>query len=76
MSGYLDRMQRYPEVIDPLLLARILRVPQRDLAFHLGVTSNWAAQLAQDPRHSRRVLVAVLETAADRLRPGRTDEDG
>jgi hypothetical protein len=53
---------------DPNLLAALLRVPQRDLALRLGVTSSWVRQLARDPRHSRRVLVAILESAAEKLR--------
>ena len=60
-------MRTYPD-IDPSLLAHILSVPQRELAIRLGVTSSWVRQLARDPRHSRRVLVAVLEVAAERIR--------
>jgi len=56
------------DIPDPRLIGRILQVPQRDLAIRLGVTSNWVRQLARDPRHSRRILVALLEVAADRLR--------
>ena len=67
VRGYHARMRTYPD-IDPGLLAHILRVPQRDLAVRLGVTSSWVRQLARDPRHTRRVLVAVLEAAAERLR--------
>jgi hypothetical protein len=65
---YASRMLEFPDIVDPRLIARILRVPRRDLATRLGVTSNWVRQLARDPRHSRRILVAVLEVAADRLR--------
>ncbi len=60
-------MRSHPD-IDPGLLAHILCVQQRDLAIRLDVTSSWVRQLARDPRHSRRVLLAVLEIAADRLR--------
>jgi hypothetical protein len=54
--------------IEPTLLAQLLRVPQRDVAVRLGITSSWARQLSRDPRHTRRVLLAVLEAAVERLR--------
>ncbi len=59
-------MRTYTDV-DPGLLAQLLGVPKRDVAVRLGVTSSWVRQLAKDPRHSRRVLVAILEAAVERL---------
>ncbi len=53
---------------DPLIIARLLGVRAVDYCAVLDVTAEWARQLARDPRHSRRVLVAVLEAAAERLR--------
>lgn len=58
----------YSPGIDPGLLARMLNVRQRELAVRLGITSSWVRQLAKDPRHSRRVLIAILEEAAEKLR--------
>ncbi len=53
---------------DPLILARLLGVQSIDYAARLDVSPQWARLLAKDPRHTRRVLVAVLEAAVEQLR--------
>ncbi len=54
--------------IDPLVLARLLAVPQIEWAARLGVTPVWARSLARNPQHARRVTLAILEAATERLR--------
>lgn len=54
--------------IDPLVLARLLEVPQIEIAARLDVTPVWARTLAKDPRHARRVRIAVLQAALERDR--------
>ncbi len=52
--------------VDPLILARLLGLRQIDWVPHLGVTSVWARTLAKDPRHTRRVRIAILRAALER----------
>ncbi len=52
--------------IDPLVLARLLEVPQIEIAARLDVTPVWARTLAKDQRHARRVRIAVLKAALER----------
>ncbi len=54
--------------IDPLTLAQLLNVRQREIAARLDISSGWIRAIARDPKHSRRVMIAVLEAAAERLR--------
>jgi hypothetical protein len=54
--------------VDPLLLAKLLELRQSDWIPHLGVSPVWARALAKDPRHTRRVRIAVLEAALERER--------
>jgi hypothetical protein len=54
--------------IDPGTLATLLRIPRREIAVRCGVTRDWLRVLSRDPRHSRRVLIAVLEAALERSR--------
>ena len=54
--------------IDPTTLATLLHIPRRDIAVRCGVTPDWLRVLARDPRHNRRVLIAVLEAALERNR--------
>lgn len=54
--------------VDPLVLARLLNVPQIEWAARLGVSPVWARTLARDPRHVRRVRMAVLQAALERDR--------
>ncbi len=54
--------------VDPLTLAKLLGLRQIDWVPHLGVTPVWARTLAKDPRHTRRVRIAVLEAALERER--------
>ena len=49
--------------IDPIVLATLLNVPRREIAGRYGVTSDWFRIVSRDPRHSRKVLIAVLEAA-------------
>jgi hypothetical protein len=56
------------ESIDPIILARLLRVPQREIAARLDVSSAWCRMLSRDPKHTRRLTIAVLEAAVERLR--------
>ena len=53
---------------DPLTIAKLLDVRAIDYCTILDVTPEWARVLARDPRHSRRVLLAVIEAAAQKLR--------
>lgn len=53
---------------DPIELAKAFGVPQTAFALRLHVTPDWARRLAADPRHRRRVLVAVLEAALEKER--------
>ena len=53
---------------DPVTIARLLGVQAIDYSARLGVSPQWARLLAKDPRNSRRVLICVLEAAAQRLR--------
>lgn len=52
--------------IDPLVLARLLAVPQIEWAARLGVTPVWARTMARNPRHMRRVTIAILQAALER----------
>ncbi len=52
--------------IDPLILARLLEIPQIEIAARLDVTPVWARTLAKDKRHARRVRIAVLKAALER----------
>ena len=45
----------------PLDIAKILGVPQAEVAFRLRITPDWLRQLGRRKDHRRRVLVAVLE---------------
>ena len=54
--------------IDPIVLATLLNVPRREIAGRYGVTSDWFRIISRDPKHSRRVLIAVLEAALERVR--------
>ncbi len=54
--------------VDPLVLAKLLNLRQLDWVPFLGVTPVWARCLAKDPRHERRVRIAVLEAALERDR--------
>ena len=51
--------------VDPNTIATLLHVPRREIAVRCGVTSDWLRILARDPRHSRRVLIAVLQAALE-----------
>ncbi len=51
---------------DPLIIAKLLGVRAVDYCAVLDVTAEWARQLARDPRHSQRVLIAVLQAALKR----------
>lgn len=51
---------------DPLIIAKLLGVRAVDYCPLLDVSAEWARHLARDPRHSRRVLIAVLEAALKR----------
>lgn len=53
-------------ITDPLVLARLLGVQSIDYAARLGVSPQWARLLAKDPKHSRRVTIAVLQAALER----------
>ena len=57
---------RCMSMIDPLVLARLLEIPQIEIAARLDVTPVWARTLAKDPRHARRVRIAVLKAALER----------
>lgn len=54
--------------MDPIVVARLLNVPAAEYAARLGVSPAWARALARNPKNSRRVLLAVIEAAAERLR--------
>ena len=54
--------------IDPNTLATLLQVPRREIAVRCDVTSDWLRIISRDPKHSRRVLIAVLEAALERVR--------
>lgn len=58
----------------PLTLAKMLGVPQIEVAFRLRVTPDWLRHLARRQNHRRRVLVAVLETALQQERLALLDE--
>jgi hypothetical protein len=60
--------QTTPTPPTPLELAKLYRLPQREIAIKLDCTVSWARVLARDPHHSRRILVAVLEALLDRER--------
>ncbi len=53
---------------DPLTIARLLGIQAIDYAPRLDCSAQWARALSRDPRHSRRVLLAVLESACEKLR--------
>ena len=59
---------RSPTVLDPLELAKQFGVTQRELALRLGVTLDHARRLARNPKHLRRVRLAVLEEIVERER--------
>jgi hypothetical protein len=52
--------------IDPILLAKLLDLRQIEWLPQLGVSPVWARSLAKDPRHSRRVRIAILQAALER----------
>ena len=54
--------------IDPLILAHLLGVRQREIAARLDVSSQWIRFLTRDPKHYRRVTLAILEAATEKLR--------
>jgi hypothetical protein len=58
----------------PLALAKILGVPQTEVAFRLRVTPDWPRHLARRKDHRRRVLVAVLEAALQQERLALLDD--
>ena len=49
-----------------MIIAKLLGIESADYAARLGVSPQWARILARDPRNSRRVLLAVLQAAAER----------
>ena len=51
---------------DPLVIAKLLGVRAIDYCAILDVAPEWARTIARDPRHSKRVLVAVLRAALKR----------
>lgn len=53
---------------DPIFVARLLGIQAADYAARLGVSPQWARLLARDPKNARRVLLAVVEAAAEKLR--------
>lgn len=65
---------RRMHTVDPLVLAKLLNLRQIDWAPHLGVSSVWARSLAKDPKHERRVRIAVLEAALERDRSAKVVE--
>ncbi len=54
--------------IDPIILAQLLGVRQREIAARLDVSSAWIRLLCRDPKHHRRVTLAILEAATEHLR--------
>jgi len=51
--------------LEPLEIARRQKIPLSEVAFRLRITPEWLRRLARDPRHVRRVRVAVLEVALE-----------
>jgi len=47
--------------IEPLMLAKLFRVNQDEVAFHLRVSTDYMRRLARDPAQARRVVIAELE---------------
>jgi len=54
--------------IDPIILAQLLGVRQREIAARLDVSSAWIRSLCRDSKHHRRITLAILEAAAEQLR--------
>ncbi|MEO5957413.1 MAG: hypothetical protein ABIR36_17235 [Nitrospiraceae bacterium] len=52
--------------VEPLVLAQLLGLKQIDWLPQLGCSSVWARNLARDPRHSRKVRIAILKAALER----------
>jgi len=57
-----------PIAPEPLQLAKSLGIPLIEIAGRLGVSTNWLRQLAQNPKHTRRIRVAALEAALEQQR--------
>jgi hypothetical protein len=47
--------------LPPLMIAKAFGIPLIEVSVRLGVTPGWLRVLARNPRHARRVTVAVLE---------------
>jgi hypothetical protein len=54
--------------LEPLEITRRLGIPVDQVALRLDVTTCWARQLAKNPTHRRRVLIAELEVALEHIR--------
>ena len=54
--------------LDLLSLRKQLGIPPHAVAARLGVMSDWYRQLAKNPKHYRRVLLATLEAAIEAQR--------
>jgi len=53
--------------IEPLMLAKLFRVTQDEVAFRLRVSTDHLRRLARDPEHAQRVLIAELAAIRDAL---------
>jgi hypothetical protein len=58
----------------PLDIAKLMGVPQTEVARRLCTTPDWIRHLARKPAHQRRVLVAVLEAALQQERLALLDD--
>jgi hypothetical protein len=61
-------------ISSPLELAKLMGVPQAEIARRLRTTPDWMRQLARRKDHRRRVLVAVLEAALQQERLALLDD--
>lgn len=54
--------------LQPLELTRRLGIPLDEVSLRLRVSENWLRQLAKNPLHRDRVLLAELEVATEHVR--------
>jgi hypothetical protein len=60
----------------PLLeLAKTAGISRRELALRLRITPDHFTRISDNPRHSRRIKIAVLEALLDKERTLKTVED-
>jgi len=63
----MPQSQSVPD-LTPLDIAKHFNVPLSEVSVRLGVTMDWARQLARNPRHARRVFMAELAAALEQQR--------